>query len=211
MRTSWLRSRYDGRWHAFPAEQVADRMRPFLAACKHSVPAELVVHTVPSGISALCPRCVLAMGELVSDAARASDPMWTVSVACGDVAGRRRVVDVMPRDGERVVVMVPPGEVAILPVDEAKNLHDALRTATLVAAVPPEPTASVPDSFRCTIPCSDGFGRARAMAIATMPNRRVVLSAPPGGVAIFRPMEIVLLLGVLRDAITAARGRLVVA
>lgn len=230
MKTEWLRSRYDERWHAFPAEQETDWVRPFLAAaCEHSVPAELVERTVPSGISALCPTCVLAMGELLSDAVwwserpvvgdgsqeptptrATSDPMWTVSVACSDIAGRRRVVDVMPRAGERVVVMVPPGEAAVLSVDEATELHETLRTATLVAAGVAEP-AWVANSFRRTIPCSDGLGRARAMAIATNPSGPVVLSAPPGGVAVFRPMEVVLLLGVLRDAITSARGRLVVA
>jgi hypothetical protein len=48
---------------------------------------------------------------------------------CRDIAGRRREVLVLPTDDERVALVVPPGEVAVLEPLEVGRLVGALRDA----------------------------------------------------------------------------------
>lgn len=56
------------------------------------------------------------------------------SVACRDVAGRRREVTVFVRQG-RVVLVAPPGETAVLSPLDVGRLRAALRDAVLDASV----------------------------------------------------------------------------
>lgn len=51
--------------------------------------------------------------------------------ACRDFAGRRREILVMPTDDQRVALVVPPGEVAVLDPLQAGRLRGALRDAVL--------------------------------------------------------------------------------
>ncbi|HEX2290230.1 MAG TPA: hypothetical protein VHH53_08565 [Pseudonocardiaceae bacterium] len=55
------------------------------------------------------------------------------SVSCRDIAGRRRAVQVIASHGQ-VVLVVPPGETAILSPLEVGRLRAALRDAVVVAA-----------------------------------------------------------------------------
>lgn len=47
--------------------------------------------------------------------------------ACQDVAGRRREILVLPTDDDRVALVFPPGEVAVLEPLQAARLRAALR------------------------------------------------------------------------------------
>lgn len=60
---------------------------------------------------------------------------WLVS--CRDVAGRRRDMTIMASDG-RVVVVAPPGELAVLAPLEVGRLRAALRDAVFDAQVAAE-------------------------------------------------------------------------
>lgn len=52
---------------------------------------------------------------------------WVAS--CRDIAGRRREILVVPTEGARVALIVPPGEVAILEPLEVGRLIGAFRDA----------------------------------------------------------------------------------
>lgn len=58
---------------------------------------------------------------------------WTV--ACRDLAGRRRTVTVLVTEG-KVVLMNPPGEAAILSPLDVGRLRAALRDAIVTAEDP---------------------------------------------------------------------------
>jgi hypothetical protein len=49
--------------------------------------------------------------------------------ACRDIAGRRREILVLPTDDDRVALVFPPGEVAVLEPLQAGRLRAALRDA----------------------------------------------------------------------------------
>lgn len=49
--------------------------------------------------------------------------------ACRDVAGRRREILVLPTDDDRVALVFPPGEVAVLEPLQVGRLRAALRDA----------------------------------------------------------------------------------
>lgn len=53
---------------------------------------------------------------------------WTI--ACRDLAGRRRTVQVSVREG-KVVLVVPPGEAAVLAPLDVGRLRAALRDAVM--------------------------------------------------------------------------------
>lgn len=70
------------------------------------------------------------------------------SIACRDLAGRRRSVTVMASEG-KVVVMAPPGEAAVLSPLDVGRLRAALREAIVTIedpantdARPPRPTTA---------------------------------------------------------------------
>lgn len=49
--------------------------------------------------------------------------------ACRDMAGRRREILVLPTDDDRVALIVPPGEIAVLEPLQVGRLRAALRDA----------------------------------------------------------------------------------
>lgn len=49
--------------------------------------------------------------------------------ACRDIAGRRREILVLPTDDDRVALVLPPGQVAVLEPLQAGRLRAALRDA----------------------------------------------------------------------------------
>jgi len=51
--------------------------------------------------------------------------------ACRDVAGRRREILVLPTDDDRVALVFPPGEVAVLEPLQVGRLRAALRDSVL--------------------------------------------------------------------------------
>lgn len=57
------------------------------------------------------------------------------SIACRDVAGRDRILRVVVR-GSEVVVVAPPGEVAVLDRTAAAQFRSAVAQATEVATTP---------------------------------------------------------------------------
>lgn len=59
------------------------------------------------------------------------------SVTCRDVAGRKRDLTVLVRQG-RVVLVAPPGEMAILSPLDVGRLRAALRDAVVDASAYPE-------------------------------------------------------------------------
>ncbi|ONI81287.1 hypothetical protein ALI144C_22455 [Actinosynnema sp. ALI-1.44] len=54
------------------------------------------------------------------------------SISCRDIAGRPRTLRVMVRDGE-VLVIAPPGEIAVLDAVEAEHVRASLREAAALA------------------------------------------------------------------------------
>ncbi|WP_020663234.1 hypothetical protein [Amycolatopsis benzoatilytica] len=67
--------------------------------------------------------------------------------ACRDIAGRRREILVLPTDDDRVALVFPPGEVAVLEPLQAGRLRAALRDALFAldeAAMRGEHEHSVP-------------------------------------------------------------------
>jgi hypothetical protein len=61
------------------------------------------------------------------------------SVTCRDVAGRKRDLTVLVRQG-RVVLVAPPGEMAILSPLDVGRLRAALRDAVVDASAYTEPS-----------------------------------------------------------------------
>nr|WP_246477733.1 hypothetical protein [Saccharothrix ecbatanensis] len=61
--------------------------------------------------------------------ARRKPPQWLA--ACRDIAGRRREILVLPTGNDRVALVFPPGEVAVLRPLQVGRLRDALRDAVL--------------------------------------------------------------------------------
>ena len=132
-------------------------------------------------------------------------PGSTAAVPCRDVAHRRREVFVTPLPNGRVMVMIPPGEVAEFELEEVEELRAELRSATIHATVEPRPAMGACGSFSGTIPCSDAMGRERAVTVTTRRGGRVAVAAPPGGVAIFWPPRVGPFRAALRKAIGDAR------
>lgn len=67
---------------------------------------------------------------------------WTI--ACRDLAGRRRNVTVFVSEG-KVVLIAPPGETAVLAPLDVGRLRAALRDAVVEVDAPAEPGSA--DSF----------------------------------------------------------------
>jgi len=59
---------------------------------------------------------------------------WTIG--CRDLAGRRRDVTVFVSSDDKVVVVAPPGEAAVLGPLEVGRLRAALRDAVVATAAP---------------------------------------------------------------------------
>lgn len=130
-------------------------------------------------------------------------PSSAVTVPCRDVGHRQREVAVTPLLDERVMVTVPPGEVAMFAPREAEECRDALRAAVTGATLEPPQGTTACGSITRTIPCSDAIGRDRSVII-TVGGGRVVVAAPPGGIAIFTPTRVGQLCAALRAAIGTA-------
>ncbi|TVT55318.1 hypothetical protein FNH05_09670 [Amycolatopsis rhizosphaerae] len=64
---------------------------------------------------------------------RKPDP-WVA--ACRDIAGRRREILILPTDDDRVALVFPPGEVAVLEPLQAGRLRAAVRDAALALGDP---------------------------------------------------------------------------
>lgn len=60
------------------------------------------------------------------------------ALACRDLAGRRHEVLVTASGDGRVVLVVPPGETAVLTLDQVGRLRASLRDAALREATNPE-------------------------------------------------------------------------
>lgn len=60
------------------------------------------------------------------------------SIACKDLAGKRRDVTVFA-SSDKVVLVVPPGEAAVLGPMDVGRLRAALRDAVVVVAETPHP------------------------------------------------------------------------
>jgi hypothetical protein len=58
------------------------------------------------------------------------------AAACRDVAGRRQEILVLPTDDDRVALVFPPGEVAVLEPLQAGRLRAALRDAVFALDEP---------------------------------------------------------------------------
>jgi hypothetical protein len=127
-----------------------------------------------------------------------------LAIPCRDVAGRRRRTFVTVTSTGRVVMIVPPGEVAEFAIDEAHALRSALHS-TVIAADPL--LAPMTNHGECQLPCHDALGRERVAELASRPDGRVMFSAPPAGVAVFLPLQVGALRGALRAAIQAAGAR----
>lgn len=56
--------------------------------------------------------------------------------ACRDVAGRPREIVILPTDDDRVALVFPPGEVAVLEPLQAGRLRAALRDAVFALNEP---------------------------------------------------------------------------
>jgi hypothetical protein len=65
------------------------------------------------------------------------------SISCRDLAGRRRDVTVFV-SSDKVVLVVPPGEAAVLGPLDVGRLRAALRDAVVVVARTPEDEADTP-------------------------------------------------------------------
>lgn len=129
------------------------------------------------------------------------------SVRCRDVAGRRRTVLVRAACRGRVLIVVPPGEVAEFTAEEAHHLWTVLRVAVVDAAGIRRPSRSGRPSTnraacgRFAVPCLDALGRDdRAVAISPLRDGQVRISAPAGGVAVLEPLNVGALRAALRDA-----------
>lgn len=132
-------------------------------------------------------------------------PDATIAVACIDVGHRRRKVRVDPLPDQRVLTMVPPGEVAEFDVVEAERLWDALRALMPADRLEPAPVLTAWGSFSDTVCCADAVGRPRAVTVATTCRGRVRVVAPAGGVAVFRAVELMSFAAALRVAVGALR------
>lgn len=132
-------------------------------------------------------------------------PDDTDTVPCRDVGHRRRKALVTPLSGGRVMLTTPPGEVAVFAPEDAEELRRVLHPAAPNVPVAPAPAAQAYRSFPHMVVCVDAIGRERAVTITPRPGGRVTMVAPPGGVAIFRPLSIGPLRAALREAIAAAR------
>jgi hypothetical protein len=60
------------------------------------------------------------------------------SVGCRDLAGRRRDVTVFVSSDDKIVLVAPPGEAAVLGPLDVGRLRAALRDAVVVVAQHPE-------------------------------------------------------------------------
>lgn len=131
-------------------------------------------------------------------------PSSAVTVPCRDVGHRQREVAVTPLLDERVMVTVPPGEVAMFAPKEAEECRDALRAAVTGATVEPPQGMTACGSVTRIIPCLDAIGRDRSVIITVGGGGRVVVVAPPGGIAILTPIRVGQLCAALRVAIGTA-------
>jgi hypothetical protein len=135
---------------------------------------------------------------------RIAEPERAALVVCGDVGGRPRTVSVTPLVGERVMVVVPPGEVAELEPARADELGDCVLRAVGPAHVPVDSARAV-SQFGAplrALPCRDGIGRARGLRVAADCGL-VIVTAPPGGVIVFGRSDAALFRAALRDAVEA--------
>ncbi|WP_033295299.1 hypothetical protein [Amycolatopsis jejuensis] len=64
------------------------------------------------------------------------------AIGCRDLAGRRRDVTVFVSSDDKVVVVAPPGEAAVLGPLEVGRLRAALRDAVVATATPARRTGS---------------------------------------------------------------------
>jgi hypothetical protein len=135
----------------------------------------------------------------------AGRPGATTWVACLDVSHRRREVLVEQLPDQRVLVMVPPGEVADLDIAEAERLWEALHAFAPTPQVEPRSGLTVWGPYSGTVPCADAIGRPRAVTVVTPPRGRVKVVAPAGAVAVFGPIGLMSFGAVLRVAIGAVR------
>jgi hypothetical protein len=183
-----------------PALAGERRHHPAVGARLPVVPSE-----VPPSTSSWPGRRIRAQefGTETDRHTTASDD--AVSVACRDVAGRRRVALAMPLPDQRVMVFVPPGEVADLEVAEAARLREVLHAFAPTHRVESSSGVTVWGPYSGTVPCADAIGRPRAVTVVTTPYGRVKVVAPAGAVAVFAPMGLVSFGSMLRAAIGAVR------
>jgi hypothetical protein len=75
--------------------------------------------------------------------------------ACRDIAGRRREILVLPTDDDRVALVVPPGEVAVLGPLQVGRLRAALQDAVFALDDP-----ATRDQHQHTVPTAQTGERA---------------------------------------------------
>ena len=136
-------------------------------------------------------------------------PAGSLAVRCRDIARRRRSIVVTVLAEDRIMVTVPPGEVAVLTPYQAQQLRDELRTAVLHPTGKPA-TRTDPDtgdllSYHAAIPCHDGFQRERTLIVASTNGGHVTVSAPAGSTAVPSPLRVGHLRRALRNAIAITR------
>lgn len=135
----------------------------------------------------------------------------SVRTRCADVGGRRRSTVVTLLGDNRIMVEVPPGEVAYFTWDETQAFRDVLRTAVLLTAEPvhdqPSTPGELPARFHASVPCFDGMSRQRVVRVTTTDDDRVTVAAPAGGFAILTPLQVGALRDLLREAAVVARTR----
>lgn len=131
-------------------------------------------------------------------------PGHAVTVPCCGVGDLRREVLVEQLPDERVMITIPPGEVAVFDRKEAEEFRQALAAIATHAEVEPTPTLTLCTSFTGTVRCWDAIGRGRAMTVANYPGGRVTVAAPPGGIAILQQLRVGPLRAALREAIGTA-------
>jgi len=122
------------------------------------------------------------------------------SVPCRDVARRRREVLVEQLSDQRLMVTVPPGEIAEFAHEEAEAFRRVLGEAVPDAAAESSTAMTVFGAARYTVLCLDAMDRERAM-IVFVRGRWVAVAASAGGVAVFDPLRLASLSAALRAAI----------
>ncbi len=129
----------------------------------------------------------------------------TTTVACLDVSHRRREVLVEQLPDQRVMVVVPPGEVADLDTAETERLREVLHTFAPTQRVEPTSGVTLWGPYSGAVPCCDAIGRPRAVTVVTTRLGRVKVAAPAGAVAVFAPIGLMSFGATLRLAIGAVR------
>ncbi|MGO1053718.1 hypothetical protein [Crossiella sp. CA198] len=140
----------------------------------------------------------------------------TIKVPCRDVCGRGRSIAVTPLANGDTLLVVPPGEIALLNVLQAHQLRARLRRAVLRSLGQPIDELSCPVSYaitgsnvvvHSTVKCADTVGRERTITVTSQLGEPIKLVSPPGEHALLHPLEVGRLRGTIATAIDISSAR----